>query len=1059
MKSKYPFLLAAVTLVLSGLASCACDEPKSTGRRPELRTNFVKDETGAADWLVDFGEVPLGTTAVETINLRNAGTTELRLQASGVGRPFAVDLLEGGTEVAPGADLDARFRFAPDVAREESAVITLLSNEGGEGTSRRVRLVGIGVVPTLRCSPDPIDFGRVILGSARTLETVCTNLLDVGLDVSGLELKGHFASSFRVRAVGDTELPTSLPAGGSLRIEVEFHSDRQGANQATLVVAGSQGMSIAELRLSAEGVASSLELDPSGCLDFGYVAEGERSVKELRLKNLSTEPIEVTGFRFGSDTSGSFSVETAAPLTVLAGEVPPTELSVAFEPTRAGRMVETLTILTVDELLGSTEISACVSGFGGGPKLVCSPNLLDFGAVSVEEPARRLIRCENGGSAPEGEPVDPLFITGLSVDHLAFNATILDADGAPSGPRPSGYAIGEGFELEVAFAPYEEAQVFAELQIETNGAPSGIYPISLAGDGRGHLPCELSISPPEVRFGTWEIGSESTRSFLIENVLHSACLIESIRLAETSESVFSMVPSQSLSLQGFGSMWVDVNFAPDRHKERFEGAVEIHSFGGELPATVKLSGRSAEQCLLVEPAPLDFGKVIPGCTSRSRNFTIHNVCTEPVRLMAIDIEPEAGEAPSFFVERRPPLPQLIQPSGQLEASFYFLPSEVGVREGALSLSVDAGIGDRDIYISRLRGEGAGGDLLQTDRFTQADKPKVDVLWVMDNSQSFNVVHEAVMENLPAFLSTALRERVDFNLALTTSGLTSAGTPHPDHACPGGAAGGEDGRFFPIDGSTPRILRPDTPNLDEVWKTNIWVGTCHTVEEYYEAAYRALSEPLISADKDPRYFDQTPYYDGNQGFLRSDAHLSIIFAADERDQSIFYGKTVPDYLHFFQGLKGRNRRLFKAHAITGRKSTESVLVAGACLQQDPQYFADRILYSVEETGGVRMDVCTPKWDTARWVEGLTRMSEGIFANTRRFVLRSSPADQNGDLRVNEDDMVVEIDGVEISPVDRVTGERRWSFDPIGNEIFFEPEYAPDFEAEIAVTYTISCMEAT
>ena len=314
---------------------------------------------------------------------------------------------------------------------------------------------------------------------------------------------------------------------------------------------------------------------------------------------------------------------------------------------------------------------------------------------------------------------------------------------------------------------------------------------------------------------------------------------------------------------------------------------------------------------------------------------------------------------------------------------------------------------------------------------------------MDNSGSFGPFQTAVAQNLPSFLTFAEEQRIDFHIGVTTSGLTPSGT-----SCPGGANGGEDGRLFPIDGSHPRVLTPTTPNLTDHWKFNMKVGECHGSEYYYEAARRALSEPLISSVKDARY-PNSGYQDGNAGFLRKDASLSVIVVADEHDQSgELSGNTwLPaDYLNFFRNIKGqRLANMFKFHAITGGPAGQN----GSCAQA-----GDKLLYSVNETQGTWVDICTYTNQNA-WQNGLKEMSKGAFGFSARFFLRGTPGDQNHDGRVDEKDIEVKVDGKLTPPVSG-SRARVWTYDPQTYAIDFAPLFIPAPGAQLTATYTVKCI---
>ncbi|MCB9796382.1 MAG: lamin tail domain-containing protein, partial [Alphaproteobacteria bacterium] len=102
----------------------------------------------------------------------------------------------------------------------------------------------------------------------------------------------------------------------------------------------------------------------------------------------------------------------------------------------------------------------------------------------------------------------------------------------------------------------------------------------------------------------------------------------------------------------------------------------------------------------------------------------------------------------------------------------------------------------------------------------------------------------------------------------------------------------------------RIIRPDTPNADEIFAELVAQGISGSgIEMGLEAARMALSEPLLSGL--------------NAGFLRDEANLAFIIVSDEDDTSPY---PVDSYLRFFTDLKGeeayRNHQRFSISSVVG-----------------------------------------------------------------------------------------------------------------------------------------------
>ena len=259
---------------------------------------------------------------------------------------------------------------------------------------------------------------------------------------------------------------------------------------------------------------------------------------------------------------------------------------------------------------------------------------------------------------------------------------------------------------------------------------------------------------------------------------------------------------------------------------------------------------------------------------------------------------------------------------------------------------------------------------QTDHFAQQGQAKVDVLFVIDNSGSMMEEQASLSQNFAAFLSGAQQQAVDYHIAVTTTGIEPS--PSGWSRCPGGVDGGEAGRLFPADGSSPRIITRSTPNAAHVFATDVTVGICHWDEQGLEAAYRALSQPLVNSADDPA---TTLPNDGNLGFLRPDALLAVVFVSDEDDSS---PQTVEFYETFLRAVKANNPTLLVVSAIVGPPNISTCPTASSS--------GLRYIQLAQHTGGLVESICTQDWAAS-----LENISVGVFSPRRRFPLSQVPAD--------------------------------------------------------------------
>jgi hypothetical protein len=298
-----------------------------------------------------------------------------------------------------------------------------------------------------------------------------------------------------------------------------------------------------------------------------------------------------------------------------------------------------------------------------------------------------------------------------------------------------------------------------------------------------------------------------------------------------------------------------------------------------------------------------------------------------------------------------------------------------------------------------------------ERFVQQDGRKVDVLFVVDNTASMVEEHPKLVAAIPAFVDEARARGVDLHVAVTTTGVDPASA-----ACPGGAEGGEAGRFFPVDGSRPRVMTPATPDLAATLQANVQVGQCAFVEQGFEAMRRALSPPLVDSGDDLR----TPQPgDGNAGFLRAEAALAVVFVGDEDDHS---PDEVDAYVQWLRTLKGSNQP---------QRSTLYAIAPTATSCSTAGGTGTRYADAAAQTGGEVLSVCA-----ADYAPMLQQVARKAFSPQDRFAL-SAPTEPGS--------VQVFVGGVE-----RTSG---WSYDAISNQVVFSPLAATG--AQIEIRYRRAC----
>lgn len=206
-----------------------CGDKDLAALRPllEMREDTPRDPAGRAEYVLQFGEVALGSAARRTLFLTNAGRSVLTVHPLDVPPPFLTSLAEPMT-LAFQEEREVAFVFRPADLGAADQVVTFTS----DGGSVTLRLLGVGVEPVeepeepceYAITPDALDFGDVPRGATRTLSFRVTNLSDVDCTVTRLSLDpaGDDAFSF-----SDQPLPSRvIVPGEEMVVAVTFSPDR-----------------------------------------------------------------------------------------------------------------------------------------------------------------------------------------------------------------------------------------------------------------------------------------------------------------------------------------------------------------------------------------------------------------------------------------------------------------------------------------------------------------------------------------------------------------------------------------------------------------------------------------------------------------------------------------------------------------------------------------------------------------------------------------------------------------------------------------------------------------
>lgn len=942
---------------------------------------------------LDQGEVPLHAFRERTVRLRNVGRGPLAVEELWTIAPYE-GLSAQAQEALPrvlatGEELAVTVRFEPRREGDYSQWLWVRTDNSGQSLSK-AQLLGRGILAAALVDRRHLDFGRIEADSSKSLWLEVHN-------------PSPFGVQLRSRLVGADKDELSmldgveLPAGERKTLEVKFEPHRVAVKQLALSITPCNGCPDEIVSVFAEAIEQAVIAEPPE-LDFGQVAIDRQARELLWLHNVSTEPMRVSGGFLAPGTDPSFVLPAAPPLTLAPDQRVAFELF--YSPGHMG-LARGRAHFVVESVRHPTT-EAVLLAFGGASELCVVPEQVSYGTQPVGSRTERSLTLRNCGSA--GAP--PLTVTEVSLEPAADGADTQYNLGAIV--LPVTIAAGQSVQARVFFEPERAGTFVAAAKIKSQAGSAGLARVRLEGTAQAHEPCQVALTPLAVNFGTVAPGRGAVLGIKLENTGSDLCAVKNVRLANDGGGAFLMPGGaiEGLVVPPGNAFSFQVAFVPQGNGQSL-GELQLQLSDPANPLRqVPLFGNCEAACLWATPEYLDFGFARPDCPPGPLRTSLSNICAQPLGLQSVFLGPGTTDSEFELTAVPGPLPRVLDPGASVSVEARYKAAVAGMNLSPLFVEVT---GMAAPLLVPLLGE-ASLKALQTDRFIQQDGKKSDVLLVIDNTASMVEEQPKLLAALGSFINLASSRGVDLHLAVTTTGIAPVSA-----ACPGGAFGGEAGRFFPADGSAPRLLTSNMPDLGQALRQNTQVGLCAFVEQGMEAMRRALSPPLVNQADDPR--TRLPN-DGNAGFLRDEAALLVIFIGDEDDHS---PDLVETYARFLSTLKGAQQ--------PGRAIVYAIAPDGAACA-NAGGVGDRYAQLAQRTGGQALSICA-----ADYAPLLTTVANRAFSLQDRFSLSQLP---------DPSTIVVNVNGAV---------SRGWSYDPVANQIVFV--LPPPAGARLEVSYRKQC----
>lgn len=260
-------------------------------------------------------------------------------------------------------------------------------------------------------------------------------------------------------------------------------------------------------------------------------------------------------------------------------------------------------------------------------------------------------------------------------------------------------------------------------------------------------------------------------------------------------------------------------------------------------------------------------------------------------------------------------------------------------------------------------------------------PRVDILFVVDDSGSMSTHQQNLSKNIQLFTSGIQSNQIlDYHIGVITTSMDSFGrTP---------------GRGQLV--GTPPYIQRSSPNGMQDLAKNLLVGTDGSGQEkFFEPLMAALTPPLLTG--------------GNAGFYRSDAYLVTVFITDTDDQS---DNLQADQVYSnILNMKAGDKEKIITYGVYIPSVDRSCDRSG---EEEPRQLERWFTL----TGGKTLGLCDPDYG-----QKLAAIGDDLAERVGKIMYLSRPPDPN---------TISVIYGSQVIPNDPTRG---WVYDPVRNALVF------------------------
>ncbi len=1077
------FLLAGILL----FSACQCEDSKL-----EEITPFYECTNCSSDKIIDFGTVRVNTTKELDLTIRNSGKNNLEFKSVAVSftsgtNSDAFSVVQFTPSISPSQSGIIKIAYFPRKSGTDEGKLTVewYHNKAANVVkSETYTLKGKGAEAKLdvctgdengnivKCTSDcetsqkdgclSVDFGSVdpktsdvsrrtvIVRNAGEIRMIQKEIRIRQCPLNNNQCEENQminAYEFSTEPANTKEIAVEPKKNNTTAV---IYKPADGGKDIGQIIVTTDDEILDEVIISitAVGMAPKLCYE-APFYDFGVVPVNTRADKVFNLKSCGTKPVKILSIALNNNADNEFGYDgTTSPTSQELAPDTEVGLKLYYLPKNEGLDTASVIVESDDPSLKNGKATINLMGTGQNlPSCILKidPQSLDYGHMAAGQKQLKDFYIYNLG---DGACEVTKFEGPTNRDN--FKIISMFIQGSSSGAIssiPFSMMPGDRVKVQMEYtAQTEKTCLDDKMIIYSNSVDSPYETLYLTGCGGEEPVCKFFILPEnnKLSWGNVPVGKTYTRSVVLENTGTSECFINTGAFGPNVGKWFKLIRTPQYPLRvpvGTNArfdIWCtpDKNgFAPDKDgnpdssgTKNFISITTTDPNNPSLTFPMICSGVSSH--LLVSPDPALFPDATTDCSGPELTITMFNTGTSP--LTVSNLVPNSAE---FTVTNKPNLPIIIQPGSKSSFKMKFSPSSSGKKESTLTITSDASNLTNGKYELLLTGNGLPDNKVE-EKYTASGKPKIDILWCIDNSGSMADDQASLAGNFPLFINYAVNVNADFQIGVISSEINEpAKTDSGDYNYPG--------VLFNKKG-TPKIIANNppqnpTPNYQpvlsssqeiiEAFRKNALIGECCSdeAEACFEAAKKALSSPVID---DPGK---------NKGFLRDQAKLYLIMVADEDDQS---PGSVDYYADYFKQIKkDATGKLLSLSIVTGLDKDGDINNLPSpmkCPGSSSESAGIRYLDMYKKVGkGIAASICNKNWGPL-----MSKLGLDVFDTKNEFFLHSRP---------DENSIEVFVSGNKLNK-DPQSG---FTYDSANNSILLGPNVQVKDGEEVKITYNLAC----